>query len=151
MTSTWRPLLQDDLAARALDAVGALAAELRGAPAWLPAEMSEAAATAWRSSLAAGDAGRALFYAYLFLHQGAGDGEDPGDTALELLDRATEGAMAVPMSESLFNGFPGIAWAAQHLEGRLFEADPDSDANQEVDTALLGLLDRTPPGRGSTT
>ena len=67
------------------------AAVLSEAPAWMPGPLSAEGETAWRASLAAGDAGRALFYAYLAFHQartgeGMEGGVDPAETAIDLLD-----------------------------------------------------------------
>ena len=140
---SWRPLLTGEIAERAREAVAAIAAALPQSPAWLPGPMDPEKETAWRASLAAGDAGHALFYAYLGFHQER-TGEslmsgDPAEIALERLDRATEAVAAAPMSESLWTGFPGIAWANDHLAGRLFEA-ADEDSGQGVDEALLSLL-----------
>lgn len=143
----WHPLLQGDLASRAREAVEAVSLALPGASGWLPLAMSPEAETAWKASLAAGDAGSALLYAYLALDQSAAgdDSEDHVETALALLDRSAEAVASVPMSDSLFTGFPGIAWVTEHLEGRLFESDEESNAG--VDEALLEALSQSPwPG-----
>ena len=145
-TSPWQPLLQGNPAAQALEAVDAIAGDLLRAPIEPPAGISPEGAIAWRCSLASGRAGQALFQAYRAFHQSSPfeDG-GPADLALDLLDQATEGAAAVPMSESLFSGFPGIAWTAEHLQGRVFEAE--GDPNLEVDEAILSLLSGSPwPG-----
>ena len=143
MGSSWSPLLDGDLAAEALAAVEAVAGALPRAPIEPPAGISPEGAIAWRSSLAAGRAGQALFYAYLSLHRPA-DGT-LADLGIELLDRATEGTAAAPMSESLLSGFPGIAWTTEHLQGRIFESD--ADPNLEIDETVLTLLSRSPwPG-----
>lgn len=142
MHSSWHSLLQGDLAARALEAVDAIAAALPYAPIEPPVAVSPEGTIAWRCSLASGRAGQALFYAYRSLASGD---EGAADLALDLLDQATDGAAAVPMSESLLSGFPGIAWTAEHLEGRIFEAE--GDPQLEVDEAILSLLSRSPwPG-----
>lgn len=139
----WQPLLQGGLATAALEAVNAIAADLPRAPIVAPVAISPEGAVSWRSSLASGRAGQALFYAYLSFHPSASEG--PADLALDLLDQATEGAAAVPMSESLFSGFPGIAWVEEHLQGRLFEAE--EDLHLEMDEAILSLLSVSPwPG-----
>jgi class I lanthipeptide synthase len=139
MTDPWQPLLAGDLAARALEAVHAIADALPDPT--FPAAGGEVqpAAGAWQSVVATGHAGQALFYGYLALHGGE---ERHSDAALERLGRAVEGLAAVPMSESLFTGFPGIAWVAEHLEGRLFAAE--EDGNAEVDEALLPALAQSP-------
>lgn len=145
--SDWHPLLAGDLAAQAWEAVEAVSLALPRAAGWLPMPMSPEAETAWKASLAAGDAGYALLYAYLALDQHAAgvDFEDHVETALALLDRSSEAVAAVPMSDSLFTGFPGIAWVTEHLEGRLFESEEES--NLGVDEALLDALSQSPwPG-----
>lgn len=139
MSDSWPPLLDGDLAARALEAIQAIAADIPRAPGWLPEAIAEDNRLTWRSSLASGTAGQALFYAYLSLHTGD---EPQADLAIELLDRATEALAAVPMTEGLYSGFTGIAWVSDHLRGRLFEAD--EDANREVDEGLLIALAHTP-------
>jgi hypothetical protein len=151
MTGSWRPLLEGDPAARARAAVAEIAAALSTAGDWRPAELSERANAALQATLAGGDAGKALFYAYLALDQESRGGDatgeaapvaDPGGTAMDLLDRAGEAVAEVPMTESLYSGFPGIAWVADHLAGRLFEGG--EDANREVDEALISALAGTP-------
>lgn len=144
MTTSWRPLLTGDLAARASEAVEAIAAALPEAPITPPAGITPEGVVAWRSSLASGRTGQALFYAYQALQVPDDDG--PADLALAFLDQAAEGAAAVPMTESLYSGFPGIAWAAEHLQGRILEAG-EEDANLGIDEALLQLLSASPwPG-----
>ncbi|HVS00322.1 MAG TPA: lanthionine synthetase C family protein, partial [Thermoanaerobaculia bacterium] len=140
----WRPLLQGDLADRAREAAETVALALPLASGWLPMPMSPETETAWNASLAAGDAGFSLLYAYLALGQNAsgGDSEENADTALALLDRSSEAVAAVPMSDSLFTGFTGIAWVTEHLEGRLFESD--EEAHLGVDEALLDALSLSP-------
>jgi hypothetical protein len=145
--SDWNPLLEGDLAARAREAVEAIRLALPIASGWMPMPMSPESETAWKASLAAGDAGYALLYAYLALDRNAAgdDSEDDAETALTLLDRSSEAVASVPMSDSLFTGFTGIAWVTEHLEGRLFESD--EEANLGVDEALLDALSQSPwPG-----
>ena len=139
MNNSWQPLLDGDLAARALEAIQAIAEDIPRVPGWLPEAIAADNQLTWRSSLASGSSGQALFYAYLSLHTGE---EPQADLAIELLDQATETLAAVPMTESLYSGFTGIAWVSDHLRGRLFEAD--EDANREIDEALLTALAHTP-------
>jgi lantibiotic modifying enzyme len=47
------------------------------------------------------------------------------------------------MTESLYSGFPGVAWATEHLDGRVFETEGD-DSLGAIDEALLGSLARSP-------
>lgn len=138
---TWQPWAEDSLAERALEVTLAIADELPQAPGWLPEELSSESAAALRASLASGQAGQALLYAYLFF---AGHGEGHADRALELLDEATDAVAATPMTASLYSGFPGIAWVADHLRGRLFS---EEETDREADAALLAGLSGSPwPG-----
>ena len=136
----WQPWIDGELAARALEAVQAIADELLEAPGWLPDGVSAESAGALHASLASGRAGQALFFAYLSL---AGHGEDCSERALALLDEATDAVAAIPMTDSLYSGFPGIAWVTDHLRGRLFTDEETGGAAEEsdVDSALLGALD----------
>jgi hypothetical protein len=154
MQASWRPLLEGDLAARARTAVEEIARAVPAADGFYPGDFPAATLVAWRAALASGSAGEALLYAYLaFDHEARGadapafDG-DPGDLALDLLDRATSAVAEVPMTDGLYSGFPGIAWVNDHLSGRLFDAgDNGEEANAEVDEALLSVLERNPwPG-----
>jgi hypothetical protein len=139
---TWHPLLQGDLATRAREAVAAIASALPEASVAPPPGASSEGAAAWRSTLASGRAGQSLFYAYLSLEDSE-RGDAAADLSLAFLDEAAEGAATVPMSESLYSGFPGIAWVTEHLQGRIFEAGED-DPNLEIDEALLALLSGSP-------
>lgn len=136
MSTPWRPLLHGPLADRALEAVFAIAEDIPRQESWIPPSITGSVETSWRATLASGAAGQALFYGYLALHTGE---ERWADLAVELLDRAAETVASVPMTESLYSGFPGIAWVGDHLRGRLFEGDPDE--NREVDEALLSALE----------
>jgi len=134
-TQPWRPLLDGNLADRALEAVLAIAEDIPSRPRWVPPRVTGSYAETWNAGLASGAAGQALFYGYLALHTNE---ERWADLALELLDRAGEAVAASPMTESLYSGFPGIAWAGDHLRGLLFEGDPEE--NREVDEALLSAF-----------
>jgi hypothetical protein len=147
MAGSWKPLLTGDLAERARAAVSAVAEALPNSPVSLPGEVTEPMAAAWKASIASGAAGEALLYSYLaFDREARGEespaGSDPADIALDLLDRATETVADVPMSDSLYSGFAGIAWLYDHLDGRLFEGG--GDANREVDEALISALEHLP-------
>lgn len=148
MTTSWKPLLEGDAAARAWEAIDALSREILVKPGWLPESLAENTATTWRASVASGAAGQSLFFTYLALHRDRmgekEEGEaDAAETALELLDRATEAIADVPMTDSLYTGFTGIAWANEHLRGRLFESE-DEESN-EIDETLLQALDAPRP------
>lgn len=129
MTETWHPLLTGTAADRISEAVHEIAAALPPAAS---------------ASLAGGQAGQALFHAYLAVHE---QDEAQADRAVALLDSAVEALATTPLPPNLYNGFPGVAWAAEHLQGRLFAPEEGEDPNLEIDEALLGVLERSPwPG-----
>jgi lantibiotic modifying enzyme len=136
MNEPWRPLLSGDLADRALEAILAIAEDIPARNDWTHPRVDESYAGPWRAGLASGAAGQALFFGYLSLHTGE---ERWADLALDFLDKAGEAVASFPMTESLYSGFPGIAWVGDHLRGRLFEGDPDE--NREVDEALLAAYE----------
>jgi hypothetical protein len=87
--------------------------------------------------VAGGSAGLALFHAYA-AHAGLGGAE----RADELLGRSIDALAERPLGPSLYAGFSGIAWAAEHLGGPPAEGDDDPSA--EIDAALLEHLELTP-------
>ena len=126
---TWKPLLEGDLALRALQVVEDIARALES---YTPADNLRF------PSLAGGAAGEALLHAYLALHNGD---EHQAERAAERLEAAAQGVATTAMPPGLYGGFSGVAWVTEHLQGRLFEPDPeDDDANQEIDEALLAYL-----------
>ena len=129
----WTPLLEGDLADRARATVDDIAAAIA-------ADAGEDEDSRRSASLAGGRAGRALFHAYLAQATGA---EAQADLAARRLEEAVDELASAPMGPGLYSGFTGIAWATEHLQGRLFEAG-DEDPNEEIDRALADLLDRSP-------
>jgi lantibiotic modifying enzyme len=140
----WRPVLEGDLAERAWEAVHDIAralaessADTEASARW-PAERG--------ASLAGGKAGLALFHGYLSRADGS---EAQAELSEERLGEAIEALASTPMSAGLYSGFTGIAWAAEHL-GRVLAAEEtgepgnDEDVNEEIDEAVLGLLNRSP-------
>jgi len=127
----WRPLLEGDLASQAWDAVSAIAEALAVQP-------------SPDFAVGGGAAGVALFHGYLAK---ALDGaEHHAARAEELLDEAVETLAITPTGPSLYSGFTGIAWTAEHL-GRLLsvqeeEQEEQEDINEEIDEALLTALGR---------
>jgi hypothetical protein len=88
-------------------------------------------------SLASGQAGLALLYAWL-----ARTRRMPSADVLarQSLDQAIEAVSTRAMDASLYGGFPGVAWAAELVDHLL---DPDAeDRSEAVDDALLRLLSR---------
>src|SRR5947209_14837851 len=133
----WRPLLTGEAARAANAAVDAIAAELAATPEiakFRPAEGSG------HFSLAGGQAGIALFFAYLHFARPA-EGHD--ETAMAFLEQAIEGTGEIAVSAGLYSGFAGVAWTLEHLLGRLFDPDGE-DPGEEIATALQGLLGRSP-------
>jgi len=133
-SSAWKPLLTGDLAAQVSQTVEEIAQALDDFPADTLGQR--------HASLAGGVAGEALLHAYLFLHNGD---EQRAERAAALLETAVEALASTVMLPGLYSGFAGIAWAVEHLQSRLFEADPESDpeegdTNHEIDEALLSFL-----------
>lgn len=141
MSSPWRPLLSGEDAARALAAAREIAALTARGVTHYDDALAPEAVPVWENALSGGRAGQCLLHAYLALH-GGGDASNAShtyaDTAIDLLDRAADAAATLRMSSSLYLGFPGIAWSASHLAGRLFTEE--EDGNREVDEILLRSL-----------
>lgn len=139
----WSPILEAELAAEARAAVADIALAVHSAPVYLPGAFGEEAATGWRASLGSGWSGQSLFYGYLALAERSDLPFDPAEVAADLLDCAGEAVATVAMTESLYSGFPGVAWATEHLAGKVFETEGD-DSLGAIDEALLGSLARSP-------
>jgi hypothetical protein len=124
----WRPILSGTTAEQALQAVDAIAESIAYVTR-LPGKRDP--------SLASGQAGLALLYAWL-----ARTGRMPEADVLawQCLDRAIEAMSTEAMDASLYGGFPGVAWAVGLVDHLL---DPDAeDRGEAVDDALLRLLSR---------
>src|SRR5262245_34633051 len=100
----WQPVLERSAREAALEAARAIAIVL--------AEPSRGAATP-SASLASGDAGEALFFAYLAQ---AFPGEGHEEVAFERLERAIAALAEDSPGPSLCSGFAGVAWATAHLQ-----------------------------------
>jgi lantibiotic modifying enzyme len=124
---TWKPLLEGDLAARACDAIRAIAVDVEQAHPRGP-------------TLSAGDAGLALFFAYQ-ARSGGNAGDQRADAGESCLERAMDTVAEVPLPVYLHGGFTGVAWAVEHLVG---SGDAADDANAEVDDALADEVSRWP-------
>lgn len=93
--------------------------------------------------LAGGEAGLALFFAYLGV---ARQGPEDADRALEALGRSVEALGKARLGPSLYSGFCGVGWVIEHLTREIFAGDDDLAA--EIDEELRGLLldpRETPP------
>ena len=128
---TWRPLLEGPDAERAREAVADVTAELD------PARREDMG-----PSLASGSAGVAVFYSYMNEAEPEA-GHD--DTAMACLDAAIQAVAEQELMPHYYAGFPGVAWAVEHLRGRLFEMDEgDEDPNEEIDQAVRDRLSLSP-------
>lgn len=120
-------MLEGDLAARALGAAREIG--LAVAQSFRDGESSPAAGDA---SLSRGWTGTAVTMHYL--HRGfPGEGFD--EVRAAALDLAVAAVSEQPMNAGLLQGFPGVAWAIEHLG----ENEGDEDANSAVDDALLAM------------
>lgn len=129
-SNSWQPILDGALAEHAFEAVLAVAAGLR----------TEFLDRIEHATLAGGDAGLALLYAYL---EEAEFGESNAETALVFLRRAIDRLASSPMAPSLYAGFAGIAWTVEHLKGRLLDPE-EHGSNGNVDEVLREYLGRSP-------
>lgn len=137
-SNLWRPILDGALRAQALEAVQSIAEEIvtdsvhAGSAHADPLHPSSEA-----YSLASGKAGTALFYAYL----AASSAPEPyQDVAISFVEQAVDVLSSTTMFPSLYVGFTGVAWVAEHLQRR-FGATDEEDLNAAIDTALLEWLD----------
>jgi lantibiotic modifying enzyme len=89
-------------------------------------------------SLATGQAGIALFFAYL---GEATQDEQYVTRALHLLEQSVRLGVDSDGGSSLYGGFLGVAWVLAHLGSRGFEIE-DHGLNDQIDRALLDLLSR---------
>ena len=92
------------------------------------------------ASLGGGQAGIALFYAYL---ANALSSEEHSEQSLRCLEWAIEALEAVPMKPSLFRGFTGVGWSTAHLE-RLLSGSAEADAGDDLIPVLKEYLEQSP-------
>jgi hypothetical protein len=123
----WQPLIDGDLAERALRAVREIASDVRGQ---VPGNLS----------LLNGAAGLSLFFTYMHL---AFPGQGYDDDAVAYLEQAIDGAVQPEAPRSLYSGFTGVGWTIEHLKGRLLDPAAE-DPGEEVAAIVLRLLDRRP-------
>lgn len=124
----WRAILDSDEATRARRAVADIAAALARDRERL------------RHDLADGAAGVALLFGYLAVIEPA---TDCRAVAEALLEQAADHLAAAPTSASLFHGFPGVAWAADHVRGLFGETD--LAVNDDIDDAVALRLSAAEP------
>jgi class I lanthipeptide synthase len=128
MSNRWRPVLERDVRQSALDTVASIARELRHA-------------RVRDSTLAMGQSGIALLFAYLGQHHEGADEE----FGLRLSGQAAHAVAHRRMSASFYSGFTGVGWATIHSK-KLLNLDGPYP-NREIDRAL-GLHLRRSPWRG---
>jgi lantibiotic modifying enzyme len=126
------PVLTGDLETEALAAVEAIASTL----------LQPDSVDVHRFSLSSGSAGVALFFSYLSFAR-PDDGNRHADRAVQLLSRSVDALATQSQVPSLYGGFTGIAWAVEHLQGRLFDTEGE-DANSGIDEALGDYLAQSP-------
>lgn len=135
MTS-WKPLLTGATRAEAEARIAEIAAALSGdADAW-PMSNTVNPNGIRTISLGLGRCGLALFHAWRHRALAA---EGSADTAMRLLGEAIEGLPSATMDESLYCGFPGVAWTTEHVL-RVLDVADESDPVEGIDDALLGLF-----------
>ena len=128
--SSWRRILDGAHREHAFEAAHAIAESLRGS----------SLDRVQYASLGSGHAGLAILYAYLDLAQPE---EDYDEAAVQFLQRAINALSASDMWPSLYGGFTGIAWAVEHLKGRLIDPE-DEGTNEEIDEALKEYVGHSP-------
>ncbi|MEA2562922.1 MAG: lantibiotic biosynthesis protein [Acidobacteriota bacterium] len=146
----WRPLLEGDLADKAWEAVNAIAQALE---VWSPGEPADERQNPG-VFIGGGTAGVAVFHGYLAkgLPNGmAAEAEHHAARAEQLLEEVVEALATIPMRSTLYAGFTGIAWTAEHLGQLLGEEEQEAsgaeeveeeDMGEEIDQALLTTLSR---------
>jgi lantibiotic biosynthesis protein len=138
-SNTWRPILEGSLHDRAIDAVRAISDDVLTIGLKEDSENADPLLKNDDSySLSSGKAGMALFYAYLSELQSK---EKNRDAAIFLLEQAVDAFSSTRMFPSLYLGFTGVAWAAEHIQSRLGDSD-EEDLNESIDEALMEWLDR---------
>ena len=125
---TWEPVLEGELRERALGAAHDIGRALAAA-----FEADRSPASSGDPSLSRGWTGTAVTMHYL---DAAFPGEGFAAVSEAALDRAVDAVAAQRMSPGLLQGFPGTAWAIEHL-GQNTGAE---DANAAVDEALIDML-----------
>jgi hypothetical protein len=135
----WKRLLEGNLGQQARQSVRAIARDLLNRPWAASARDNTKRNAVEQACLARGRAGLAVLFAYLGK---AGVDSGAAEKALCFLNEAVDAVATVPMSAGLYQGFVGIAWAAEHVNGMLTTAE--GDPNEAVDEALLEYLDQSP-------
>jgi len=137
--SHWHPILDGDLRDRARETVAAIAAELaRSWPAGSTSTIKDPVRSISRHCLADGESGQALFFAAL-----AEVEPDYAAPGIAHIERAIDQLAGDAALADLYSGFTGVAWAIDHLRGRLL-ADDMEDTNEDIDHILAEHLTQSP-------
>lgn len=136
--SLWEPLLRDREAESALDSLREIAGLLRN-PDQTKSGIPDEEFEAQPFSLGGGSAGVAVFLAYL-----EKSGISPGvrQAAFDQMNRAIETVASEFTRPSLFGGFTGVGWAAEHVTKLLSESA--EDLSSELDNAVEQFVGVTP-------
>ena len=92
-----------------------------------------------------GTAGIALFYAYLGAETG---NEEWTGLADRLMDHSVDALSGRPLHPDFYEGFTGIGWAVDHLQGILYEESEDEDGDDPIGESLVQFLQRPLGQRG---
>jgi hypothetical protein len=139
----WRAILTGPTAERAQVVVELIADRLRGVAAdWIPDGLPDEYRGSIVNSpgLASGRAGLAVFYGYLARTWSR---KRDRERSLQLLEEAIDLLAVTHTRASLYAGYAGTAWVAEHLRRLLLGAEGE-DPNGAIDEALLKHLDRSP-------
>jgi lantibiotic modifying enzyme len=135
----WRQLLEDRDAERAWKVIDDIAQALR--------PRAENLEPGRDPGVAGGTAGLALFYAYLGAETGS---EEWTGLAHRLMEFSIDALSERPLLPDFYEGFTGIGWTIDHLQGILFEPDEDGDDPDAdpISESLVQVLERRPYTRG---
>jgi lantibiotic modifying enzyme len=128
---TWRALLTDRDAERAWAVIHDIAEALRPKVENLAPDADPA--------VTGGTAGLALFYAYLGAETG---NEEWTGLAHRLMEHSIDALSERPLLPDLYEGFTGIGWTIDHLQGMLFE-DAEEESDDPIGESLVQVLDRS--------
>jgi class I lanthipeptide synthase len=140
VATTWTPILDGVTAEAARATVADIARVLEPPPKLATPAGRAKGRRVEDASLSQGQPGLAILFGYLAQ---AGLAKRADEISARCLDQAAATVATTEQPPWLYGGFAGVAWATAHLEGRLSEGGGD-DFSEEIDQALLKLLDRSP-------
>ena len=134
----WEPILSGSLGEQAAESIDQIAKALENPPPFRSPRRYHSHSDR-QSDLAQGKAGFAVFYSYAAEALGSPDYQK---LASAHLSEAAESLAEIPMAPHLYDGFTGIAWAAEHLRSRGLGDGYPGDPNEEIDEVLQDYLRR---------